>query len=106
MDKLYFTARITKEDSIYVGWCPELDISSCGETIALTTTRLKEAVDLFLEDKDAKLPNIATEFLRKPVRVNFLMVSIKDLRKRKGLCSLEEKESRGGKTADSTRILQ
>lgn len=41
---------IFKEDETYVAYCPELDISSCGNTIEHAKSMLKNAVRLFLEE--------------------------------------------------------
>ena len=44
-----FTAVITKEEDIFVAFCPELDIASQGYTIEEAKKNLKEAVSLFFE---------------------------------------------------------
>ncbi len=49
-----FTAVISKEGKWYVSRCLELGVVSQGETIEKAQKNLKEAVDLFLEDR----PNI------------------------------------------------
>lgn len=51
-----FTAIINREGKLYVSWCPEIDIASQGKTIEEAIDNLKEAVELYLEDEDAKLP--------------------------------------------------
>lgn len=56
------TAVIRKEDELYVAWCPELDIASQGEHIDEAVSNLKEAIELYLEDEDAVLPE-STPFL-------------------------------------------
>lgn len=43
---------IFKEDETYVAYCPELDISSCGNTVEHAKEMLKTAVRLFLEEAD------------------------------------------------------
>lgn len=47
--KPYFTAIIEKEDDMFVGLCPELDIASQGNSIEEAKSNLKEAVELFFE---------------------------------------------------------
>ena len=47
-----FKAIIEREDSIYVSFCPELDIASQGSTIEEAKENWKEAVELFLESAD------------------------------------------------------
>ncbi|HEC88597.1 MAG TPA: type II toxin-antitoxin system HicB family antitoxin [Thermoplasmata archaeon] len=42
---------------MYVAWCPELDIASQGENIEKALRNLKEAIELYLEDEDAKVPS-------------------------------------------------
>jgi predicted RNase H-like HicB family nuclease len=43
-----FTAQVWKEGPTYVGYAPELDVSSCGDSVAEARRRLREAVGLFL----------------------------------------------------------
>lgn len=43
---------IFKEDETYVAYCPELDISSCGNTTEHAKDMLKTAVKLFLEEAE------------------------------------------------------
>jgi len=47
-----FTAIIEKEESIYVAFCPELDVASQGNTVEEARKNLTEAVELFLETAD------------------------------------------------------
>ncbi len=58
--KLQFSAVITKEEKFYVALCPELDIASQGGSIEEAIRNLKEAINLYLEDKDAKIPKMDT----------------------------------------------
>jgi len=53
------SAIINKEGDWYVSWCPELDIASQGKTVEEAVSNLKEAVELYLEDEDAVLPEKA-----------------------------------------------
>lgn len=50
------TAIINREGKLYVAWCPEFDIASQGDNIEKALENLKEALELYLEDEDAKLP--------------------------------------------------
>jgi len=43
---------IFKEDETYVAYCPELDISSCGNNVEHSKEMLKTAVKLFLEEAE------------------------------------------------------
>lgn len=43
---------IFKEDETYVAYCPELDVSSCGNTVEHAREMLKAAVRLFLEEAE------------------------------------------------------
>jgi predicted RNase H-like HicB family nuclease len=47
--KHQFTAVIEREDDMYVGLCPELDIASQGDTVEEARNNLKEAIELFFE---------------------------------------------------------
>ena len=49
LDKLIFRAEFFKEDDVYVGLCPELNVSSFGEDIEDSKRSLQEAVEGFLE---------------------------------------------------------
>ncbi|MBU4351246.1 type II toxin-antitoxin system HicB family antitoxin [Candidatus Parcubacteria bacterium] len=46
-----FTAVINKEGKWYVAYCLELGVVSQGKTIEKAQENLKEAVDLYLEDR-------------------------------------------------------
>ena len=50
------SAVIRKERRLYVAWNPELDIASQGKTPEQALANLREAVELYLEDDDARLP--------------------------------------------------
>ncbi len=43
---------VFKEDEMYVAHCPELDVSSCGNTVDKAKEMLKTAVNLFLEEAE------------------------------------------------------
>ena len=43
---------VFKEDETCVAYCPELDISSCGNTVEHAKKMLKTAVRLFLEEAE------------------------------------------------------
>ncbi len=45
-----FTVQVWREDGAYVAYAPELDVSSCGDSLAEARARLREAVSLFLEE--------------------------------------------------------
>ena len=47
------TASLWKEGGTYVSLCPELDVSSCGDTPDEALSCLKEAVELYLENARA-----------------------------------------------------
>lgn len=51
-----FSAVVTKEGKWYVALCPELDIASQGKTVEEALSNLREALELYLADEDAKLP--------------------------------------------------
>lgn len=41
---------------MYASWCPELDVASQGENIDDSIKNLREAIELYLEDKEAYIP--------------------------------------------------
>ncbi len=43
---------VFKEDQAYVAYCPELDISSCGDNVDHVKEMLKTAVKLFIEEAE------------------------------------------------------
>ena len=51
-----FSAVVTKEGNLYVAHCPELDVASQGTTVEEALANLREAVELYLEDPDARRP--------------------------------------------------
>jgi len=50
MVKIEARIEIFKEDDQYVGLCPELNVSSFGDTPEEAETSTREAVELFLEE--------------------------------------------------------
>ncbi len=48
---------VFKEDESYVAYCPELDVSSCGNTVEHAKEMLKTAVRLFVEEAE-KIGNL------------------------------------------------
>ena len=49
MLRVHYRAEVFKEDEVYVGLCPELNVSSFGDTPQEAADSLQEAVELFLE---------------------------------------------------------
>ncbi len=49
MEDIYFNSLIWKEGNAYVSYCPQFDVSSCGDTVEEARRMLKEAVYLFIE---------------------------------------------------------
>ena len=47
-----YSAIVHKEGEWHVSWCPDLDIASQGKTVEEAISNLKEAVGLYLENKD------------------------------------------------------
>jgi len=43
---------VFKEDEAFVAYCPELDVSSCGNSVDHARAMLKTAVRLFLEEAE------------------------------------------------------
>lgn len=67
-----FSAVITKGEIAFVSYCPELGVTSQGQTEEEALDNLREAVELYLEDEDVQ------EMLRKhpikPAHVTPLIV--------------------------------
>lgn len=70
-----FSAIIQIEDDWYVSTCPKLDVASQGKTMEEAISNLKEAVELFLEDKKQILLNLSNIH---PPRSSLLLVSWSD----------------------------
>ena len=52
MIPIEFDIIVFKEENAFIGYCPGLDISSCGNTIDQARLNLKTAVRLFLEEAE------------------------------------------------------
>ncbi len=48
MMKAKFTAMVWEEEGTYVSKCPEIDVSSAGNTVEEALTNLTEAIELWL----------------------------------------------------------
>jgi predicted RNase H-like HicB family nuclease len=44
--KIKVTEEIWKEGNMYVSYCPELDIASCGESVEESKKNLKEVISI------------------------------------------------------------
>ena len=53
---LEFSSVVNKEGKWYVATSPELGITSQGRSFELALENLREAIELYLEDEDAKIP--------------------------------------------------
>jgi len=62
---------VTKEGKYFVALCPEIDIASQGKTQKGALKNLKEALELYFEDEDAKIPVRDVEPVLTFVRVDF-----------------------------------
>jgi len=63
MKQIEFEGIVFQEGKTYVSYSPELDVSSCGETIEQARENLKTAIRLFLEEAEklGTLETILTE---------------------------------------------
>ena len=52
--KIRLTEEIWKEGGMYVSYCPELDIASCGETVMQAKSNLGEAILINIEETKKK----------------------------------------------------
>ena len=50
MRKIKLTEELWKEGNMFVSYCPELDVASCGDTIEEAKKNLLEAVDINIEE--------------------------------------------------------
>jgi predicted RNase H-like HicB family nuclease len=50
-----FSSVVSKEGKWYVAHCPELEIASQGKSVESALENLREAIELYLEDEDAKV---------------------------------------------------
>jgi len=48
--KVKVTEEIWKEGNMYVSYCPELDIASCGESVEESKKNLKEVISINFEE--------------------------------------------------------
>ena len=48
--KLKLTEELWREGNMYISYCPELDIASCGETVDQAKKNLKEVILINLEE--------------------------------------------------------
>ncbi len=53
---LEFSSVVNKEGKLYVATSPELGITSQGRSFELALKNLREAIELYLKDEDAKVP--------------------------------------------------
>jgi predicted RNase H-like HicB family nuclease len=44
-----FLVAITKEDDFFIARCPELNVTSQGETLEEAEENIKEAIELYIE---------------------------------------------------------
>ena len=48
--KIRLTEEIWKEGNMYISYCPELDIASCGEDVQQAKKNLMEAISINIEE--------------------------------------------------------
>jgi len=53
---LRLSAIVRKEETLYSSWCPEIDVASQGKSVEEALANLREAIELYFEDEDAKPP--------------------------------------------------
>lgn len=52
MKRLEVDGLVWQEGKVFVSYCPELDVSSCGDTVEEARANLQTAVRLFLEEAE------------------------------------------------------
>ena len=55
---LEFSSIVSRQGKWYVAHCPELEIASQGKSVESALENLREAIELHLEDEDAKAPEV------------------------------------------------
>jgi predicted RNase H-like HicB family nuclease len=56
---LELSAVVRREDGLYVALCPEFDVASQGKSVEEALRNLKEALELYLEDRNVEKPSDA-----------------------------------------------
>ena len=66
---LELSALVRKEENQYVSWCPEFDVSSCGDNIEEACENLFDALDLYMRTlvEEGELDHVLQERYIKPV---------------------------------------
>lgn len=67
--EMHFDVVIAKEGKKYSSWCPQLDVASSGDSIEEAKENLKEAIELYLEDPDAKIPSAGSSITLTSIEV-------------------------------------
>lgn len=62
-ENITFSAILWKEGKLQIAWSPELDIASQGKNVEEALSNLREAIELYLEDEDAKIPTSKSPIL-------------------------------------------
>ncbi len=52
-----FLISIQKEDKFYIARCPELGVTSQGESLEETQANIKEAIELYIESFGEDIPH-------------------------------------------------
>ena len=61
MKTLELDGLVWQEGGVFVSYCPELDLSSCGDTLEEARANLRTAIRLFLEEAE-KMGTLETIF--------------------------------------------
>ena len=69
--KLRLTEELWREGSMYVAYCPELDIPSCGHSVDQAKSNLREVIVIHLEEaeKQGRLTELFETAGRDPLTV-------------------------------------
>jgi len=81
-EKLTFSSIVWIEEDLYVAWCPDLDIASQGKNVEEALENLKEAIELYFEDKDAVIPEKKPSPIVTTVSIEAHAKTASDLRSR------------------------
>ncbi len=58
----FFSDSLERRETA-IAWSPELDIASQGKNVEEALSNLREAIELYLEDEDAKIPTSKSAIL-------------------------------------------
>jgi len=79
--QIIVSEQIWKEGKMYTAYCPELDVASCGTTVAEAQKNLREALEIFIEEtaKMGTLEEILEEAGYDPSSANEILIKRREI---------------------------